>query len=107
MSKTIWILGAGASIGNMKGKFPSILDFFSFARSIGFLSISSKITEDKFYELIDTVSCQLKENLYNSYYLFKFGMRHFLLTSSTSLQRDIRPFSTRSNYYRECRFLII
>ena len=34
MGKTVWVLGAGASIGNAKGAFPTIRDFFRFANRL-------------------------------------------------------------------------
>ena len=45
--KTIWILGAGASISHSKGKFPAINQFFQIANEMKILSNSNeKINED-------------------------------------------------------------
>src|SRR5690554_5269110 len=47
--KTVWILGAGASIGHTKGQFPSINQFFSKAKELG-------ITVDEDNNLVDLFS---------------------------------------------------
>lgn len=50
MSKTVFILGAGASIAHSKGKFPSYNDFFSKARNLNLINNKNSGKVFKRYE---------------------------------------------------------
>ncbi len=53
MDKRVWILGAGASISHAKGDFPSITDFFKYAKKQK-ITMSSERTVKPDYEDIHT-----------------------------------------------------
>ena len=59
MSKTVFILGAGASISHSKGKFPSYNDFFTKARTLNL--INDKILND--IDLLDYIYRIMKVNI--------------------------------------------
>jgi len=59
MSKTVFILGAGASISHSKGNFPSYNDFFSKARTLNLLN--DKNSDDK--NLIDYINKVMKTDI--------------------------------------------
>ncbi len=51
IGKTVYVLGAGASIGHTKGKFPSINDFFKKAKEYHLISDTTKRVKKQYEEL--------------------------------------------------------
>lgn len=60
--KTIWILGAGATISNDR-KYPSIMDFFSRGKEYLLINETSKTVQEEYQDLRDYASNFLNKNI--------------------------------------------
>ena len=64
MSKTVFILGAGASISHSKGSFPSYNDFFTKAKNHNLIwNKNSGAVLKKYKDISDYILCAMKVNI--------------------------------------------